>query len=56
MLELIEMLKKNEDCTYIGLSTETDNHTALQFYESLGFINTGEMLDEHEVILELRVK
>lgn len=56
MFQVIEMLKRYEDCKYIGLSTEPDNTSALQFYESLGFVNTGELLEETEVILELKVK
>ncbi|MBM7837023.1 diamine N-acetyltransferase [Alkalihalobacillus xiaoxiensis] len=56
MKQFIESYKKNEDCCYIGLSTEPDNDSALQFYTSLGFVNTGEMLEESEVILLLEVK
>ncbi len=55
MRQVIDMLKGNDDCHYIGLSTEPDNDTALQFYESLGFVNTGELLEESEVILLLKV-
>ncbi|WP_280771696.1 GNAT family N-acetyltransferase [Salipaludibacillus daqingensis] len=55
MQQVIDMLKKNDDCHYIGLSTEPDNYPALRFYESLGFVNTGEMLEESEVILLLKV-
>ncbi|MDY7224499.1 GNAT family N-acetyltransferase [Halalkalibacterium halodurans] len=55
MQQVIDMLKKNDDCQYIGLSTEPDNNTALRFYESLGFVNTGELLEESEVILLLKV-
>ncbi|UCZ51540.1 GNAT family N-acetyltransferase [Bacillus shivajii] len=53
--QVIDMLKRNEDCHYIGLSTEPDNYSALRFYESLGFVNTGELLEESEVILLLKV-
>ncbi len=56
MHQVIDMLKKNDDCHYIGLSTEPDNDPALQFYESLGFINTGELLEEREAILVLNVR
>ncbi|WP_187443850.1 GNAT family N-acetyltransferase [Sutcliffiella horikoshii] len=55
MQQVVDMLKKNDDCHYIGLSTEPDNYSALRFYESLGFVNTGEMLEESEVILLLKV-
>ncbi|WP_158282224.1 GNAT family N-acetyltransferase [Salipaludibacillus keqinensis] len=55
MRHIIDMFKKNDDCHYIGLSTEPDNDSALQFYESLGFVNTGELLEESEVILLLKV-
>ncbi|QXE02538.1 GNAT family N-acetyltransferase [Terribacillus sp. DMT04] len=55
MQQVIDMLNKNDDCHYIGLSTEPDNYSALRFYESLGFINTGELLEESETILLLKV-
>jgi diamine N-acetyltransferase len=55
MLQVINMLKENADCHYIGLSTEPDNYSALRFYESLGFFNTGELLEERETILLLNV-
>ncbi|MEA3318658.1 MAG: GNAT family N-acetyltransferase [Bacillota bacterium] len=55
MQQVVDMFKKNDDCHYIGLSTEPDNYSALQFYESLGFVNTGEFLEESEVILLLKV-
>ncbi|MCP3741427.1 GNAT family N-acetyltransferase [Rossellomorea sp. BNER] len=56
MQQVIDMLKINNDCHYIGLSTEPDNYSALRFYESLGFINTGELLEEREAILLLKVR
>ncbi|MCE7793787.1 GNAT family N-acetyltransferase [Salipaludibacillus sp. CUR1] len=55
MLQVIDMFKENDDCLYIGLSTEPDNYSALRFYESLGYVNTGELLEESEVILLLKV-
>ncbi|RIW30743.1 GNAT family N-acetyltransferase [Bacillus salacetis] len=56
MNQVIEMLKRKDDCHYISLSTEPDNFPALRFYESLGFINTGEMLEGIEVILLLKLR
>ncbi|PRX73920.1 diamine N-acetyltransferase [Bacillus sp. V-88] len=56
MQKVIHMLKENDDCHYVGLSTEPDNYSALQFYESLGFFNTGELLEESETILLLKVR
>ncbi|MCF6137756.1 GNAT family N-acetyltransferase [Pseudalkalibacillus berkeleyi] len=56
MQQVIDMFKKNDDCHYIGLSTEPDNYSALRFYESLGFINTGELLEEREAILLIKVR
>lgn len=55
MQKVIERLKKDKNCQFIGLSTEPDNEPALQFYQSLGFVNTGELLEEREVILLLKV-
>jgi diamine N-acetyltransferase len=56
MQQVIDMLKENADCQYVGLSTEPDNYSALQFYESLGFFNTGELLEESETILLFKVR
>ncbi|WP_456278776.1 GNAT family N-acetyltransferase [Bacillus sp. AK128] len=52
---VIERLSVNEDCKYIRLSTEPTNINAIKFYESIGFKNTGELLEESEVILEFSV-
>ncbi|MGD6965555.1 GNAT family N-acetyltransferase [Rossellomorea vietnamensis] len=56
MQQVIGMFKGNDDCHYISLSTEPDNYSALRFYESLGFVNTGELLEERETILLLKVR
>ncbi|MFE8699947.1 GNAT family N-acetyltransferase [Cytobacillus sp. FJAT-54145] len=52
---IIDRLRLKEDCKYIRLSTEPTNHQALKFYESIGFKNTGKLLEESEYILEYRV-
>ncbi|KMK76117.1 GNAT family N-acetyltransferase [Alkalihalobacillus pseudalcaliphilus] len=56
MQQVIDILKMNDECNYIGLSTEPDNDSAIHFYESLGFVNTGELLEGKEVILKLTVR
>ncbi|MDZ5473740.1 GNAT family N-acetyltransferase [Bacillus sp. 31A1R] len=53
MKQIIHMLKEAPDCERIRLSTEPDNIPAIKFYESIGFKNTGKLLEESEVILEL---
>ncbi|WP_099354971.1 GNAT family N-acetyltransferase [Fredinandcohnia onubensis] len=55
MKKIIDQLRTNEDCECIRLSTEPDNIVALRFYESIGFVNTGEVLDGTEIILELNL-
>jgi diamine N-acetyltransferase len=55
MKKIINTLSANEDCSFIRLSTGPENIPAIKFYESLGFRNTGEFLEEEEIILELEV-
>ncbi|MBM6617575.1 GNAT family N-acetyltransferase [Bacillus suaedaesalsae] len=50
---IIENLFSNDDCSCIRLSTEPSNVSAIKFYESIGFVQTGELLEELEVILQL---
>jgi RimJ/RimL family protein N-acetyltransferase len=42
MLELIEILKKKDDCSGIYISHEPENLAAAKLYSSLGFYDTGE--------------
>jgi RimJ/RimL family protein N-acetyltransferase len=42
MRELIEILKKKDDCSGIYISHEPENLAAKKLYSSLGFNNTGE--------------
>lgn len=53
MRQVIENLRSKHDCQRIRLSTEPSNIPAIRFYESIGFKNTGVLLDGTEVILEL---
>ncbi len=53
---VINDLKSKVDCRYIRLSTDPSNKHAIKFYESIGFVKTGEWLEETEIILEYRVR
>ncbi|KAA0546698.1 GNAT family N-acetyltransferase [Bacillus sp. BGMRC 2118] len=53
MQVILKGLFTNEDCSFVRLSTEPSNVAAIRFYESLGFVQTGELLEETEVILQL---
>ena len=55
MHEVIRILTEDNECQYIGLSTEPDNEPAIAFYESLGFKKTGEFFED-ELILVLSIK
>jgi diamine N-acetyltransferase len=42
---LLEQLRANGDLIAVGISYEPDNEIARKLYASLGFVETGEMLD-----------
>ena len=51
--ELVRRLKAHPDCRRIRLSYVPANEAAAAFYRSLGFRDTGELLDG-EIVVELR--
>jgi len=46
MVELLELMKSREGCQAINLCVSPDNEAALNLYRSLGFSNTGRMLED----------
>lgn len=46
---IITELSKNDNCHEIYLSTEPHNRIGKNLYESLGFINTNQIVDDEEV-------
>ncbi len=49
MVELLKLIRENENCEEISLTVDPDNANAQGLYRSLGFEGTGEMLDGQEV-------
>lgn len=52
MKQLISKIRDQEDCTRLRLAYVPENMETRKFYDSLGFQETGEWLDD-EMILEL---
>lgn len=52
---VVELLSKEPRCERIRLSYEPENEGARKFYKSLGFVETGHVLDEGEIVAELVV-
>lgn len=50
MHKIIEMISKNEDCERVRLSVVPENHGAINFYKSVGFVETVETLEEEKVM------
>jgi diamine N-acetyltransferase len=48
---VIAEMKKIEDCNGIYLSTDSENIKGKNLYEKLGFINTGDYIDEEKLYL-----
>ncbi|WP_405104275.1 GNAT family N-acetyltransferase [Paenibacillus sp. FSL K6-1217] len=49
--EVIKMLRTREDCTQIRVSHIPHNLTANKLYKDVGFIDTGELEDNGDIIL-----
>jgi diamine N-acetyltransferase len=55
MEKMLEIFRADERIEAVGISYEPENHAARKLYASLGFAETGEMV-QGEVIAELRLK
>lgn len=53
LLEIIDAMKRIEDCREIYLSFVPDNTGAEQLYKSVGFESTGDTNDSGEIIMRL---
>jgi len=55
MLQVIDVFRANEKIKNVGISYEPHNETARKLYASLGFVETGEIMDgEMLAVLNLR--
>jgi diamine N-acetyltransferase len=55
MQKMLEIFRQDERIQNVGISYEPENEVARKLYASLGFIETGEMLDNETVaVLRLR--
>jgi len=55
MLQVIDVFRANEKIKKVGISYEPHNETARKLYASLGFVETGEIMDgEMLAVLNLR--
>ena len=52
LVKIIEEMKKNEECKDIYISFDPKNNIARSLYESLGFKDTGKVLEE-ELLFKL---
>jgi diamine N-acetyltransferase len=51
MLQLLDKIKAEPDCKQIGISYEPENEVARKLYLSLGFVETGEIVDGETVAI-----
>lgn len=51
MEKIIAMISKHEDCERVRLSVVPENHAAIRFYKSIGFVETDEKL-ENEIVMD----
>lgn len=52
MIKLIELIKDKHNYSEIYLSTEPENEGAQKLYESLGFKNTGKIIEDEVVFIK----
>lgn len=50
MDKIIAMISKHEDCERVRLSVVPENHAAIRFYKSIGFVETDEKLENENVM------
>ena len=55
MLHMLDVFRQDERISNVGISYEPDNDTARKLYASLGFIETGKVLEgEAEAVYKIR--
>lgn len=55
MQKMLEIFRSNERISCVGISYEPNNNGARQLYASLGFVETGRIIDEEvEAVCKLR--
>ena len=55
MLQMLEIFRADERLSCVGISYEPENEVARKLYYSLGFVETGKMIeDEVEAVCKLR--
>jgi len=55
MKKMLEIFRADERIQQVGISYEPENDVARQLYASLGFVETGRIIeDEVEAVLNLR--
>lgn len=52
LTQLLAQFQADPDCRHVALSYEPENSVAARFYQSLGFVETGEV-DEGELVARL---
>lgn len=55
MMKMLEIFRADERVNTVGISYEPDNDGARKLYASLGFVETGEVV-EGEVVAELKLR
>jgi len=55
MQTMLQRFRADDRIEFVGISYEPENHVARKLYASLGFIETGEMV-ENEVVAVLRLR
>ena len=55
MIKMLEIFRADERVNTVGISYEPDNDGARKLYASLGFVETGEVV-EGEVVAELKLR
>ncbi|GAA0345283.1 GNAT family N-acetyltransferase [Bacillus carboniphilus] len=50
MKKVIEMISEHEDCERVRLSVVPENQAAISFYKRIGFVESGEMLEDEQVL------
>ena len=49
---MIDLFRADERVNAVGISYEPENETARKLYASLGFVETGEMMEQETLAIE----